>query len=128
MCIRDSVKPAAIFRVTGACYFWQFSIFDGDESTLVYTDPTNFDTANRSKPIFSHHKVTCFEYADGVNKLDQFDGLTDLDVYYSKLSNAYNRASIRDIDEKYPSTPGGFAKQRPEYEIVGAFNLSLIHI
>jgi len=122
------VKSTSIFRVTGACYFWQFSIFDGDESTLVYTDPTNFDTANRSKPIFSHHKVTCFEYADGVNKLDQFDGLTDLDVYYSKLSNAYNRASIRDIDEKYPSTPGGFAKQRPEYEIVGAFNSDRIQI
>ena len=23
--------------------------------------------ANRSKPTFSHHKLTCFEYADGVN-------------------------------------------------------------
>ena len=75
----DSVKSAAIFRVTGACYFWQFSIFDGDDSTLVYTDPSDF-TNNQSKPIFSHHKLTCFEYADGVNKLDQFGGLTDLDV------------------------------------------------
>ena len=124
----DSAKPTAIFRVTGACYFWQFSIFDGDESTLVYTDPTNFDTTNRSKPVFSHHKVTCFEYADGVNKLDKFGGLTDLDVYYSKLSNAYNRASIRDIDEKFPSNAGGFAKQRPEFEIVGAFSADRIQI
>ena len=124
----DNVKSAAIFRVTGACYFWQFSIFDGDESTLVYTDPTNFDTTNRSKPVFSHHKLTCFEYADGVNKLDKFGGLTDLDVYYSKLSNAYNRASIRDIDEKFPSNSGGFAKQRPEFEIVGAFSADRIQI
>ena len=124
----DNVKSTAIFRVTGACYFWQFSIFDGDESTTVYTDPTNFSSSNRSKPVFSHHKVTCFAYADGVNKLDQFDGLTDLDVYYSKLSNAYNRASIRDIDEKYPATPGGFSKQRPEYEIVGAFNSDRLQV
>ena len=124
----DNVKSAAIFRVTGACYFWQFSIFDGDESTLVYTDPTNFDTTNRSKPVFSHHKLTVFEYADGVNKLDKFGGLTDLDVYYSKLSNAYNRASIRDIDEKFPSNSGGFAKQRPEFEIVGAFSADRIQI
>ena len=124
----DNVKSTSIFRVTGACYFWQFSIFDGDESTTVYTDPTNFDSSNRSKPVFSHHKVTCFEYADGVNKLDAFGGLTDLDVYYSKLSNAYNRASIRDIDEKFPATPGGFAKQRPEYEIVGAFNSDRLQI
>ena len=123
-----NVKPAAIFRVTGACYFWQFSIFDGDETTLVYTDPTDFGSINQSKPIFSHHKLTVFEYADGINKLDNFDGLTDLDVYYSKLSNAYNRASIRDIDEKYPKATGGFAKQRPEYEIVGAFNSDRIQI
>ena len=122
-----TVPNSAIFRVTGACYFWQFSIFDGDDSTLVYTDPSDF-TNNQSKPIFSHHKLTCFEYADGVNKLDQFGGLTDLDVYYSKLSNAYNRASIRDIDEKFPKVTGGFAKQRPEYEIVGAFNSDRIQI
>ena len=124
----DNAKPTAIFRVTGACYFWQFSIFDGNESALVYTDPTNFDETNQSKPIFSHHKVTCFEYADGVNKLDKFGGLTDLDVYYSKLSNAYNRASIRDIDEKFPDKDGGFAKQRPEFEIVGAFSSDRLQI
>ena len=42
-------------------------------------------------------------------------------MYYSKLSNAFNVASTRDIDQKYPSDPDGFAKQRPEWEIVGAF-------
>ena len=40
-------------------------------------------------------------------------------MYYSKLSNAFS--SIRDIAEKYPTLPDGFAKQRPEWEIVGAF-------
>lgn len=27
----DTVPYSAIFRITGACYLWQFSIFDGDE-------------------------------------------------------------------------------------------------
>ena len=111
---------SAVFRITGSCYFWQFSIFDGNESTLVYTDPKNFSETNQSKPLFSHHKLTVFEYADGVNKASGYD-LTDLDMYYSKVGNAYNRASTREIDQKYPVEGGSFAKQRPEWEIVGAF-------
>ena len=111
---------SAIFRITGACYFWQFTFFDGDESGLVYTDPRDFSINNRSKPTFSHHKLTCFEYADGVNIPGGYQ-LTDLDMYYSKVSNAFNRASGREIDQKFPASPGSFAKQRPEFEIVGAF-------
>ena len=115
-----SAPATALFRVTGTCYFWQFSIFDGDESKKVYTDPVDFSENNKSIPSFSHHKLTCFEYADGVNKVDRFN-LTDLDIYYSKLSNAFNIASTRDIEEKYPDKPLGFKAQRPEFEIVGAF-------
>ena len=116
----EDAPQSAIFRITGACYFWQFSIFDGDESGTVYTDPRDFSENNRSKPTFSHHKLTVFEYADGVN-LPAGYALTDLDMYYSKLSNAYNRASGREIDQKYPAQAGAFSKQRPEWEIVGAF-------
>ena len=118
----------AIFKITGACYFWQFTIFDGNESGTVYTDPTDFSTNNQSKPTFSHHKVTCFEYADGINTFDQFSALTDLDIYYSKLTNAFNRASGRDIDNKYPAAPKSFAPQRPEFEIVGAFATDPLNI
>ena len=124
----DNTLQTSIFRITGACYFWQFTIFDGDESGTVFTDPTDFSDNNRSKPTFSHHKVTCFEYADGVNTFDQFSGLTDLDIYYSKLTNAFNRASGRDIDQKYPAAPKSFAPQRPEFEIVGAFATDPINI
>jgi hypothetical protein len=116
----STVGKSSIFKITGACYFWQFCLFDGDETGLVYTDPSDFSNNNQSVPTFSHHKLTCFEYADGVNNVGSY-GLTDLDMYYSKLSNAYNLASGRDIDEKYPSNSLGFAKQRPEWEIVGAF-------
>ena len=116
----DNVPTSAIFRITGSCYFWQFSIFDGNELTKVYTNHQSFSEENQSKPLFSHHKLTCFEYADGVNNASGYD-ITDLDMYYSKVSNAYNRASGREIDQKYPAQADSFAKQRSEWEIVGAF-------
>ena len=71
-------------------------MFDGDENGRVYTDYGDFSAANRVKPTFSHHKLTIFEYADGVNNYDR-SGLTDLDMYYAKVSNAYNTASTRDL-------------------------------
>ena len=122
----DDVPYSAVFRITGACYFWQFSIFDGNELGKVYTDNRVFvDTINQVQPTFSHHKLTCFEYADGVNDV-QDTGLTDLDMYYYKLSRAYNAASNRNIAEKFLQNGSGtgldgFSKQRPEWEIVGAF-------
>ena len=118
------VKSSAIFRLTGNCFFWQFSLFDAKESDLVYTDPRNFSIGRRSKPTFSHHKLTCFEYVDGVNlptDLSSDFALTDLDMYYAKLSNAFGTGSGRDIDQKFPEEPFGFAKERPEWEIVGSF-------
>jgi hypothetical protein len=122
-----SVPNSAIFRITGACYFWQFCIFDGSTEGTVYTDPADFSVNNQSTPTFSHHKLTCFEYADGVNEYE-LTGLTDLDMYYAKLSNAFNLSSGRDIDQKYPADPLGFEKQRPEWEIVGAFAADPIQI
>jgi hypothetical protein len=123
----SAVSNSAIFRITGACYFWQFSFFDGSTEGTVYTDPADFSVNNQSIPTFSHHKLTCFEYADGVNNVGSY-GLTDLDMYYAKLSNAFNLASGRDIDQKYPANPLGFEKQRPEWEIVGAFAADPIKI
>ena len=126
----DTISPpSAIFRITGACYFWQFSIFDGDDKGLVYTNKNDFSIENKAKPLFSHHKLTCFEYADGVNYFNTTDELTDLDIYYAKLSNAYGtNAGTRLITERYPVNRYGFAKERPEYEIVGAFDTDPITI
>ncbi len=120
-----AVPSASIFRITGACYFWQFSFFDGDETGTVYTNPTFFDEEFTSVPLFSHHKLRCFEYVDGVNKVSPY-ALTDLDMYYSKLSNAYN--NVREILDKFPADPLGFSKRTPEWEIVGAFQSDPIEI
>ena len=114
------VAKSAIFRVTGACYFWQFSFFDGDDSGLVYTHPSFFTSNYQSTPRFSHHKLTCFEYADGVNEVGTY-GLTDLDMYYSKLSNAFNSYRPIPTTAKFPASSEDFAKRNPEWQIVGAF-------
>jgi microcystin-dependent protein len=119
------VGKSAVFRLTGTCYFWQFSFFDGNENETVYTNPTFFTPQFKSVPLFSHHKLTCFEYADGVNDIENY-GLTDLDMYYSKLSNAFN--VYREIVDKFPENPSGFAKTNPEWEIVGAFATDPISI
>ena len=113
------VSPSAIFRITGTCYFWQFSCFDGKGE--VYTDPTDLAGSNKSNATFSHHKLTIFEYADGVNTTST--GLTDLQMYYGKLSNAYGEPSTRPIDvtDRFPTNLEGFGPKRPEFEIVGAF-------
>ena len=66
--------PTAIFRLTGATYFWQMSFFDGDNNGVFYRDDLS-----QIAPNFSHHKLTCFEYAN----------TTDLNLYYQKISKAY---------------------------------------
>ena len=116
----DSIDYSAIFRITGACYLWQFSIFDGDEFGTVYTQPNDFDS--KATPTFSHHKLSVFEYADGINEVGN-KGLTDLQMYYAKLSNAYTPGSGRaiDSDDVFPANSLGFDPKRPEFEIVGAF-------
>ena len=123
-----NVGNSAIFRVTGTCYFWQFSIFDGSESGLVYTDSTDFSTNNQSKPTFSHHKLTCFEYADGITIPSGYT-ISDLAMYYAKLSNAFNSTDrVIETTDRYPASDTGFSPQRPEFEIVGAFAADPINI
>ena len=92
----------AIFKVTGGTYFWQFSFFDGAEEG-VYFKPDSIETL---APKFSHHRLTCFEFADGVNSLSSLISQgtvpnadysavpnilerTDLEIYYQKVSKAF---------------------------------------
>ena len=126
----DNIERSAIFRVTGGCYFWQFSMFDADPNGQCYIDYTN----NLFVPNFSHHKLTCFEYADGTNNVsitDEFypSGLnydrTDLDMYYEKVGLAYGPASGRTIEPDYPSTSLDIEPKIDEYRIVGSTGLSV---
>ncbi len=102
-----AIDTSAIFRVTGGCYFWQFSFFDGP-STGVYKDPAQPSAS--SPPTFSHHKLTCFEYADGKNVQTTVNDtgsnaltVTDLDLYYQKVAKAFtdipDSTSVLSADE-----------------------------
>ena len=107
----DTIPSTAILRVTGSCYFWQFTVFDGQGSTYKNYQPATF------APDYSHHKVTAFEYADGVNIIPG-KGLTDMQMYYYKLSKAYGVASGRGIPD-FPST-SDFQPRKQESQIVGS--------
>ena len=114
-----AIDRAAIFRVTGGCYFWQFSFFDGPK-TGVYSDPAQPSAS--TPPTYSHHKLCCFEYSDGKNILSSVNDtsgnaltITDLDLYYQKVAKAFD-----DI----PDTTGvvaadEFQKRVEENRIVG---------
>ena len=117
-----NIERSALFRLTGACYIWQFSMFDGDPNGKVYKDYTQ----NTFVPNFSHHKLTCFEYADGVNPVEINDTFlqysttrTDLDMYYEKVGLVYGQASGRQISPDYPSAGLDIQPKIDEFRIVG---------
>ncbi len=109
----DAIDKSAIFRVTGGCFFFNFSLFDGDPADRVFRDYTN----NVYAPNYSHHKLTCFEFADGNNTIAGKDN-TDLDMYYAKLTLAYGTNSGRALPN-YPANTD-FQKTIDESRIVGA--------
>ena len=119
----DNIERSAIFRVTGGCYFWQFSILDADPNGICYKDYTT----NIFVPNFSHHKLTAFEYADGVNNININDDFqiystdrTDLDMYYEKIGLCYGSSSGRAITPDYPSSGLDIQPVIDEYRIVGS--------
>ena len=98
----DVPGRCAIFKVTGGTYFWQFSFFDGAEEGVYYRP----GSTNTLAPKFSHHRLTCFEFADGLNPLStlisqgtvpnedytavaNIQERTDLEIYYQKISKAF---------------------------------------
>lgn len=118
----NSIERSCIFRTTGACYFWQFTILDANPNSSCYTDYTS----SVSVPNFSHHKLSGFEYADGVNDVvidDDFLTIdttrTDLDMYYEKVAAVYGSSSGREISPDYGSGVVDIQPVVDEYRIVG---------
>ena len=103
------IPRTALFNVTGGCYFWQFTILDGDlESSSplynvgspvgvgkVYTQPN--DNTNLAIPEFSHHKITNFVFADR----------EDLGLLYRKIARVFSdyQPSIDDVYVEGSSSP-----------------------
>jgi len=118
----SAIDRSAIFRVTGGCYFWQFSILDADPNGTCFKDYST----DKYTPNFSHHKLTGFEYADGVNGVSivgiATTNRTDLDMYYEKVALVYGvNTGDRNIpDPNYSANP--VVDIQPvidEYRIVG---------
>jgi hypothetical protein len=122
--LNSNIERSAVFRLTGSSYLWQFSIFDADPNGNVYKDYTS----NLFVPNFSHHKLTVFEYADGVNPVKIDDDFissfstprTDLDIYYQKIGLAYGGSSGRNISPDYPSSDIDIQTKVDEFRIVGS--------
>ena len=120
--LNDNIGRSALFRVTGACYFWQLSFLDSNINDFCYKD----FTTNKFTGEFSHHKLTCFEYADGVNPVvinDDFISYstdrTDLDMYYEKIGLLFGISSGRDVSPDYPDANLDIQPRIEEFRIVG---------
>ena len=113
----DVIPRSALFRVTGGCYFWQFSMFDANQSVYYSKNFTE-----KRNPNISHHKLTCFEYADGQNSVTGSGSVTytttDLEMYYFKLMNAYGSNTGNRVIADFP-TNKDFEPNTPETKIVG---------
>ena len=110
----DNIAYSGIFNLTGACYIYGFTIFDGDPIGKVYTDYST----NTVVPSFSHHKLTAFQYADDTNNIVRNNvdsGYTDLENYYYKLSLGFGAQSGRSVIDGY----NDFQPNVDENRIVG---------
>jgi len=111
----QTLGRAAFFRVTGACYFWQFSIFDAiptntggiyryatnDANDIIkftkYTQNYEWNltqqplTTNATTGLGSHHKVTGFEYANGMSVADltttTVTNAADTEIFLNKVNS-----------------------------------------
>ena len=121
----DEIESTSILNVTGTCYFTAFSIFDADPTKTVYKDYSGTQVV----PNYSHHKVTCFEYGDGVNMValaDYQTYLTDLDMYYYKVAKAYGDITGRGLGD-FPVTED-FEPSVDEFRIVGSLDANPLGI
>jgi hypothetical protein len=110
----SSIANSSVFKLTGSCYFFGFTIYDGDPLGSVY----NTYSTTKVTPSYSHHKLTAFEYADGVNdvtKNSSNTGHTDLEMYYYKLALGFGQQSGRSVIDGYLN----FQPNIDEYRIVG---------
>lgn len=119
----DSIETSAIFRVTGGCFIYGFTILDADPNGLCYKDYTK----NTFVPNFSHHKLNAFEFADGVNPVSINDGFlsidttrTDLEMLYEKVGIVYGQSTGRAISPDYPSVNVDIEPVIDEFRIVGS--------
>ena len=125
----DLVERSSIFRLTGSCYIYGFSIFDGNPNGNVYSLPSS---TTQIPPSYSHHKLTAFEYVDGKNKYVKSGSTldkTDLEMYYYKVAKGFGQNSgIPNIIDWGVSTSPDLYPNIEENRIVGDLGLGVYTI
>ena len=91
------VPRTSLFNVTGGCYFWQFTILDAnpDNGPLNGQSYSQPGSTQKSSPLYSHHKMTNFVYADK----------EDLSLLYRKISKCFSKYQEA-IDDVYTDEAG----------------------
>jgi hypothetical protein len=91
------VPRTSLFNVTGGCYFWQFTILDAnpDNGPLNGQSYSQPGSTQKSSPLYSHHKMTNFVYADK----------EDLSLLYRKISKCFSKYQEA-IDDVYTEESG----------------------
>ena len=109
--VDGDVGRTGIFKLTGGCYLWQFTIKDGDlsENSPLYDQVDRVgkvyykeNSTELEIPEYSHHKICIMTYADN----------NELDRYYAKVGRAFAQFQP-DIDD------GEFEALVQENRIVG---------
>ena len=88
----DDNSRTALFRITGGCYFWQFTILDGDINGIYNTSTVEPQSTWPSlvSPIRSHTKITMFEFASQ----------HDLYHFYRKVADSITLVNAEKIEPK----------------------------
>ena len=83
---------SALFNVTGGCYFWQFTMLDGDPNGIYNTSTVEPQSSWSSlvSPIRSHTKLTIFEFASQ----------HDLFHFYRKVADSITLINAEKIEPK----------------------------
>ena len=88
----DDNSRAALFRITGGCYFWQFTMLDGDPVGIYNTSTVEPQASwpGLVTPIRSHTKLTIFEFASQ----------HDLYHFYRKVADSITLVNAEKIEPK----------------------------
>ena len=88
----DDNSRTALFRITGGCYFWQFTMLDGDPNGIYNTSTVEPQSSWSSlvSPIRSHTKLTIFEFASQ----------HDLYQFYRKVADSITLVNAEKIEPK----------------------------
>ena len=88
----DDNSRAALFRITGGCYFWQFTMLDGDPVGIYNTSTVEPQSSwpGLVSPVRSHTKLTIFEFASQ----------HDLFHFYRKVADSITLINAEKIEPK----------------------------